>query len=179
MPVQQGERSANALSLIFGLLLFLLACNTQAANEAARKTDADMNYRLDTLVEKPVLRSDSDSTADHSKFEELQAPFMSGPEVTRACLKCHNEAGQQFMKNIHWTWTYENKKTGQTLGKKYLVNTFCTNARGNEGMCAQCHAGTWRHYVPTTSGLLKVAKFYAFGIFKGERHPQGTYYADD
>jgi hypothetical protein len=26
-------------------------------------------------------------------------------------------------------------------GKKHLVNTFCTNARGNEGMCAQCHAG--------------------------------------
>ncbi|SEH05676.1 cytochrome b/b6 domain-containing protein [Candidatus Venteria ishoeyi] len=31
--------------------------------------------------------------------------------------------------------------------------------------------GTWRHYVPTTNGLWKVAKFYAFGIFKGERHP--------
>ncbi len=31
--------------------------------------------------------------------------------------------------------------------------------------------GTWRHYVPTSNGLLKVAKFYAFGIFKGERHP--------
>ncbi len=31
--------------------------------------------------------------------------------------------------------------------------------------------GTWRHYVPTTRGLLKVARFYAIGIFKGERHP--------
>ena len=31
--------------------------------------------------------------------------------------------------------------------------------------------GTWRHYVPTSNGLLKVAKFYAYGIFKGERHP--------
>jgi len=31
--------------------------------------------------------------------------------------------------------------------------------------------GTWRHYVPTTNGLWKVARFYAFGIFKGERHP--------
>lgn len=31
--------------------------------------------------------------------------------------------------------------------------------------------GTWKHYVPTTDGLLKVARFYAFGIFKGERHP--------
>ncbi|NOQ89486.1 MAG: tetrathionate reductase family octaheme c-type cytochrome [Gammaproteobacteria bacterium] len=100
-----------------------------------------MNFRLDRLVEKPTLRSDSNSTADHSKFQELKDPFMSGPEVTRACLKCHTEAGQQFMKNIHWTWNYENKKTGQLLGKKHLVNTFCTNSRGNEGMCAQCHAG--------------------------------------
>jgi thiosulfate reductase cytochrome b subunit len=31
--------------------------------------------------------------------------------------------------------------------------------------------GTWRHYVPTTNGLLKVARFYAWGIFKGEHHP--------
>ncbi|MCW8935574.1 MAG: cytochrome b/b6 domain-containing protein [Gammaproteobacteria bacterium] len=31
--------------------------------------------------------------------------------------------------------------------------------------------GTWRHYVPTTNGLLKVARFYVYGIFKGERHP--------
>ena len=31
--------------------------------------------------------------------------------------------------------------------------------------------GTWRHYVPTTKGLWKVAQYYAFGIFKGERHP--------
>lgn len=31
--------------------------------------------------------------------------------------------------------------------------------------------GTWRHYVPTTDGLLKIARFYAFGIFKGEEHP--------
>ncbi|MCB1526171.1 MAG: cytochrome b/b6 domain-containing protein [Hyphomicrobiaceae bacterium] len=31
--------------------------------------------------------------------------------------------------------------------------------------------GTWVHYLPTTDGLLKVAKFYAFGIFRGENHP--------
>ena len=31
--------------------------------------------------------------------------------------------------------------------------------------------GTWRHYVPTTSGLWRVARFYAYGIFKGEHHP--------
>ena len=109
--------------------------------QATETTGADMNFRLDTLVEQPTKRTDSDSTADHTKFKELEGPFSSGPEVTRACLKCHTEAGHQFMKNIHWTWSYENRNTGQTLGKKHLVNTFCTNARGNEGMCAQCHAG--------------------------------------
>ncbi|WJW74287.1 cytochrome b/b6 domain-containing protein [Thiohalobacter sp. IOR34] len=31
--------------------------------------------------------------------------------------------------------------------------------------------GTWRHYIPTTSGLLRIARFYAYGIFKGEQHP--------
>lgn len=31
--------------------------------------------------------------------------------------------------------------------------------------------GTWRHYVPTFNGLWQVARFYAYGIFKGERHP--------
>lgn len=43
------------------------------------------------------------------------------------------------MESVHWTWDYTNKGTGQQLGKKFLVNNFCTNARGNEGMCAQCH----------------------------------------
>lgn len=31
--------------------------------------------------------------------------------------------------------------------------------------------GTWKHYVPTSNGLFKVARFYAYGIFKGEQHP--------
>ncbi|MCW9089222.1 MAG: cytochrome b/b6 domain-containing protein [Gammaproteobacteria bacterium] len=31
--------------------------------------------------------------------------------------------------------------------------------------------GNWRHYLPTTNGLWRVARFYAWGIFKGEHHP--------
>lgn len=31
--------------------------------------------------------------------------------------------------------------------------------------------GTWKHYLPTSEGLLKVARFYAYGIFRGEHHP--------
>jgi octaheme c-type cytochrome (tetrathionate reductase family) len=87
------------------------------------------------------IQKESKSTTDHSKLKELQGPFSSGPEVTKACLKCHNKAGHQFMKNKHWTWKYTHPKTGQKLGKGVLINNFCTNAKGNEGMCAQCHAG--------------------------------------
>ncbi|MFK5893701.1 MAG: cytochrome b/b6 domain-containing protein [Pseudomonadota bacterium] len=37
--------------------------------------------------------------------------------------------------------------------------------------------GQWRHYVPTAKNFVKVARFYAFGIFKGEHHPyKKTYY---
>ncbi len=80
-------------------------------------------------------------TADHSKFNILKGPFETGSDVTKACLTCHTEAGKHVMKSIHWTWEYTNPKTGQRLGKHNLVNNFCTNARGNEGTCAQCHAG--------------------------------------
>jgi len=124
--------------VLVGMLWLLSMALVHASAESS---DHDMNYRLDTIVEQPSTRSDSNSTADHTKFEELKGPFNSGPEVTQACLKCHTEAGHQFMQNIHWTWEYENEKTGQTLGKKHLVNNFCTNSRGNEGMCAQCHTG--------------------------------------
>jgi thiosulfate reductase cytochrome b subunit len=29
----------------------------------------------------------------------------------------------------------------------------------------------WRHYIPTTKGLWRVIRFYAYGVFLGERHP--------
>jgi thiosulfate reductase cytochrome b subunit len=35
----------------------------------------------------------------------------------------------------------------------------------------QLTTGDWKHYVPTTRKLMAVARFYAYGIFKGEEHP--------
>ncbi len=43
-------------------------------------------------------------TASHRMHEALQKDFTSGPEVTAACLSCHNEAGNQMLQTIHWTW---------------------------------------------------------------------------
>ena len=31
--------------------------------------------------------------------------------------------------------------------------------------------GNWRHYLPTLNGLWPVARYYAWGIFRGEEHP--------
>ena len=42
------------------------------------------------------------STTDHSKFEGLQQPFETGPDVTKACLVCHTEAAKQIHQTIHW-----------------------------------------------------------------------------
>jgi thiosulfate reductase cytochrome b subunit len=30
---------------------------------------------------------------------------------------------------------------------------------------------TWRHFIPTITGMWGVLRFYSYGIFKGERHP--------
>jgi len=30
---------------------------------------------------------------------------------------------------------------------------------------------TWRHFIPTLAGMWAVLRYYAYGIFKGERHP--------
>ncbi|MCC2113263.1 MAG: hypothetical protein KDJ16_14610, partial [Hyphomicrobiales bacterium] len=81
------------------------------------------------------------STADHSKFEELKGPFASGPEVTKACLKCHTEAAKQIHKTKHWTWDVVNPTTGRNLGKKNVINNFCGSVVSNEPRCTSCHIG--------------------------------------
>lgn len=81
------------------------------------------------------------STADHTKFEILQKPLMSGPEVTEACLSCHNDADDQMMHSIHFKWDYDHPETGQKLGKKNVINAFCGSVAGNEPRCTSCHAG--------------------------------------
>ncbi len=63
------------------------------------------------------------STADHSRFLELDRQFTSGPEVTKACLKCHNLAALQFHDTIHWTWAgRKTDKKGE--GKAKTLNNF-------------------------------------------------------
>ena len=81
------------------------------------------------------------TTADHSKFLELQREFKSGPEVTKACLVCHTEAAGQIHRTKHWKWEYLNPDTKQMLGKKTIVNNFCISIASNEAACNSCHVG--------------------------------------
>ncbi|HKL54759.1 MAG: tetrathionate reductase family octaheme c-type cytochrome [Roseovarius sp.] len=82
-----------------------------------------------------------DSTADHSQFDILKKDFKSGPEVTEACLSCHNNADDQVMHSIHFKWEFEHPETGQMLGKRNVINAFCGAVPGNEPRCTSCHAG--------------------------------------
>lgn len=81
---------------------------------------------------------------DHAGF--FREAFPDGPSVTRACLRCHEEAAREFMKTSHWTWASQiarDPETGETLrvGKKNLINNFCLAVAGNWPRCTSCHAG--------------------------------------
>ena len=89
--------------MLLVVLLYMFTLTTLAANEP-----------------KPLKRT---TTADHSKFNELQREFQFGPEVTKACLTCHTEAAGQIQLTKHWKWEYLNPHSGQTLGKKHISTT--------------------------------------------------------
>ncbi|GAU09250.1 cytochrome C [Desulfoplanes formicivorans] len=75
---------------------------------------------------KQMIREDHELwiTADHSKFKQLQQPFASGPQVTRACLGCHTEAAVQFHKTIHWTWKDPSDASGKIGKAGITLNNF-------------------------------------------------------
>jgi hypothetical protein len=100
------------------------------------------NAAPSTAAQPPAMtKPASTSTADHSKFKELQQTFKTGPEVTRACLACHTEAAKQVHKSKHWTWEFLNPDTHQRLGKKNTINNFCTAIPSNYEFCTACHVG--------------------------------------
>jgi octaheme c-type cytochrome (tetrathionate reductase family) len=108
----------------------LLGMTLNAAAQTAAVADAA-----------PAGTEAKQSTADHTKFKQLQGPFATGEEVTQTCLKCHTEAARQVMATRHWTWDYVNPSSGQRLGKKTMLNSFCIADRSNEAFCNACHVG--------------------------------------
>ncbi len=83
----------------------------------------------------------ADVQVDHSTLPALQGPFATPQDVTKACLSCHDDSANEIMHTSHWTWEYVNETTGQTVGKKSLVNNFCISVQSNEARCTSCHVG--------------------------------------
>ena len=82
----------------------------------------------------------------HTGMTLLDGPFAAGPEVTSACLSCHEEQGDHVMASAHFQWKgptpgLEGHETGGEVGKRNTINNFCIAVVSNEARCAQCHAG--------------------------------------
>lgn len=91
--------------------------------QAAQEPETDKGYGA-SEARKVIEMPERWTTADHGEFEKLQQEFDSGPEVTQACLSCHNEAGEQFAQTIHWTWICPADPT-ERMGKAGLtLNNF-------------------------------------------------------
>lgn len=105
-----GRTSIRMCCSLVSLLLFLWVSACIIANASIAQASPAVPDRTNL------------STADHSKFKELQKVFASGPEVTQACLSCHTEAASQLRHTFHWTWVPD--EPGDTcLGKaRYLNN---------------------------------------------------------
>jgi octaheme c-type cytochrome (tetrathionate reductase family) len=81
---------------------------------------------------------------DHTPL--LKGPYETGPDVTRACLACHEDAAHEVAQTVHWTWESEpvllkGRAEPVTIGKKNALNNFCLGIQGNWEGCTRCHAG--------------------------------------
>jgi octaheme c-type cytochrome (tetrathionate reductase family) len=84
------------------------------------------------------------SHVDHTSL--IEGPFESGSDVTQRCLECHQEAGEEMLQSVHWTWEskeyqIEGRPEPVTVGKKNSLNNFCIGIQSNWPSCTSCHAG--------------------------------------
>lgn len=91
----------------------------------------------DNAVAAPRMQGD----VDHSQLPALEGPFETPQEVTSTCLMCHQDAAEQVMSTVHWTWEYTDPVTGQQVGKNNVVNNYCIAVPSNEPRCTSCHVG--------------------------------------
>ena len=95
----------------------------------------------------------------------MPGPYETGPEVTRACLACHEEAAHQIMETAHYRWEsdpvllpgrdeevvrgrpgslharHEDRVGAAVLGKANVINNFCIGVQSNWASCTACHTG--------------------------------------
>ncbi len=79
---------------------------------------------------------------DHSAY--FRDTILTPQDVTRACLKCHQNSAKEVMKTAHWTWiSGDAVRNGKDIliGKRNQINNFCISIVGNWASCTTCHAG--------------------------------------
>ncbi|WP_286181717.1 tetrathionate reductase family octaheme c-type cytochrome [Desulfovibrio sp. Huiquan2017] len=83
---------------------------------------------------------------DHKELVKL--PENPTPQqVTRECLRCHEQAGEDMLTTAHWLWrgpspyTVEHRKSVMSGKGTTTLNNFCLSAISNEKRCTSCHAG--------------------------------------
>ncbi len=111
------KRRMARLVLLASLSALVLVPATGTAAEDAAKDTAPGR----ALARKAAQRPELWITADHSQHEILKQPFTSGEAVTAVCLSCHNQAGIQFHKTIHWTWLDPHEDPAKGIGKGGLI----------------------------------------------------------
>ena len=83
----------------------------------------------------------------HTNHQDLMTEdYVTGSEVTAACLECHEDAADQVMHTTHWTWESEpvmlpGRDEPVTIGKANQINNFCIGVQGNWTGCSRCHTG--------------------------------------
>ncbi|MFP4167439.1 MAG: tetrathionate reductase family octaheme c-type cytochrome [Desulfonatronovibrionaceae bacterium] len=123
------------------LVLWILAATLLIPCIAAHGAEYELAPGRE-MAQQAVRGETPPSTVDHSELKPLQTDFESGSEVTRACLSCHNMAGEQLAQTIHWLWLDPQGGNETEVGKAGLVmNNFCINIQSNEPRCTSCHAG--------------------------------------
>jgi octaheme c-type cytochrome (tetrathionate reductase family) len=147
MNVEPGTRRrpraiavAQALGLLAMVAFAAIALTSFLSPGLARPNEAR---------KEPIAVPHRKSHTDHTGM--MKGPFPDGPSVTRACLTCHPEAGQQMLHSEHFTWLGEpamvpgtggpGHDSPQRIGKRNLINNFCLTIESNWPRCTNCHAG--------------------------------------
>jgi octaheme c-type cytochrome (tetrathionate reductase family) len=131
-----GKAKKSIITLVFTVILPL---------SVLWLTFSIAGYRGKTEEVKIKFKSEHTPSVDHREFKILQQDFDDPRKVTEACLSCHNGRDEEIMATAHWNWERETTLPGREgtykIGKKNLINNFCTGVIGNNGSCMRCHIG--------------------------------------
>jgi len=107
------------------LILVVFTVMATPPSLAAATSDAENLAPGRIMAQQAVKKKEMWITSDHAQHDILKKEFTAGPEVTQACLSCHNQAALQFHETIHWTWMDPITEKSAKLGKGGLsVNNF-------------------------------------------------------